>query len=167
MPKFAKGSPEAKAFMAHLRSMRNQKRKGGKTKTVKGGFAFPTFLIGPALNLGIMGIQKLYNYIKNKKKDKDVEKTLAGSGFFDIFNKNIKKQRKEFRKPLKLKGLPFTEKVKRTFEDIHNQNPLLNFAKVAANTLRDVAKEKREKRLEYDKYKKFYEEHHLDDSMSD
>ena len=61
--KFKKGSPEAKAFMAHLRAMRGTKSKAGKK--LKGGVAFST--IAAALGLiptAIKGAHAIYKWIK-------------------------------------------------------------------------------------------------------
>ena len=68
-----KGSAAAKAYMAHLRSLRGKstggRRIGGKTRRVKGGFS-PLALVPMAAKLGIFGIKKLIAFIKKKKAEK-------------------------------------------------------------------------------------------------
>lgn len=68
MPKFRKGSPEAKAYMAKLRAMRGKgmHTKGpARKRCTRGGFAW-TALIPPAISLAKWGIPKIYHFLKKR-----------------------------------------------------------------------------------------------------
>lgn len=90
MPKFAKGSPEAKAYMAYIRGKRGKKTKGGSAilshRYIKGKglLTLPFKPLKWSAKLGAKGVKQLIKMIKKKKEEGKKEesggKRLRGRG---------------------------------------------------------------------------------------
>lgn len=114
--KFKKGSPEAKAYMAHIRSMRGKGSPSGRAgkRKLKGGIALTTVatILGmvPTAIKAAKGIYKGVKWLIRGGKDeggfaidpyapppgfaKKLGKKASGSGAFDVFKKQLLEKKK-------------------------------------------------------------------------
>lgn len=124
MTKFRKGSPEAIAYMAHLRSLRGKgcsSKSRSMKKRMKGGFVLPAaaatilkFAAPALISLTTAGLKKLGSHIYHKIKGSgnmmvanprysvsggsdftEGEATVLGSLYSQLYNVSTPKQREE------------------------------------------------------------------------
>ena len=124
MTKFRKGSPEAIAYMAHLRSLRGKgysSKSRSTKKKMKGGFILPAaaatvlkFAAPALISLTTAGLKKLASHVYHKIKGSgnmmvanprysvsggsdfsDDEATILGTLYSQVYNVATPKQQKE------------------------------------------------------------------------